>query len=262
MHSEPHDDFDLKIYNMKEKITGIVLGTVRHSDRHNVTGVYTRERGRISFLTPAGSSRQSRQTASCFQPLGIIEAQVSLNPNRDLQIPTAVSRATIWRTIYYDPMKMTVAMFLSEFLNRLLWDSPAEEALWDFIIQSVRLFDMSDNEISTANFHIAFLIGMMHMTGIFPDISEYTEGMEFDMKSGRMVLPFSLQGGARGFRIDAGRTVFIQKLARINYVNSRAFRFNGRERSEILEDILRYYGCHFPGCDRLRSLDILKEIFT
>ena len=63
-------------------------------------------------------------------------------------------------------------------------------------------------------------------------------------------------------RIDARRTSFLPKLGRISYANCHRFRFNGRERSEILDDILRYYGCHFPGCDRLKSLDILKEIFA
>lgn len=238
------------------------MGTVRHSDRHNVTGIYTRERGRMSFLTPAGSSRQSRQTASCFQPLSIVEAQVNINPTRDLHIPTGVARVEIWRSIYYEPMKMTIAMFLSEFLNRLLRDSPAEPALWDFIMQSVKLLDAIDDDTAIANFHITFLIGLMRLTGIFPELSEYSDGMEFDMKSGSMMLPFSLQGSVRGLRIDAKRAAFMPKLMRINYANSHHFRFSGKDRSDILNDILRYYGCHFPGCDHLKSLDILKEVFS
>lgn len=247
---------------MKEKIIGIVLGTVRHSDRHNVTGIFTRERGRMAFLTPTGTSRQSRQTASCFQPLSIVEAQVNINPTHDLHVPTAVARVEVWRTIYYEPRKMTVAMFISEFLGRLLRDSPAEPMLWDFISQSVKLLDTMDDDASIANFHITFLVGLMRMTGIIPDLGGYSPGMEFDMKSGRMVLPFSLQGGARGLRIDAERSSFLPKLIRINYANSHRFRFSGRERSEILNEILLYYGCHFPGCNHLRSLDILKEVFS
>ncbi len=246
---------------MKEKITGIVLGTVKHSDRHNVTGIYTRERGRMAFLTPAGTTPKSRQTASCFQPLSIVEAQVSIDPTRELHVPTAVSRVEVWRTMYYEPIKMTIAMFLSEFLGRLLRDSPSEPSLWDFIKQSVSLLDTIDDDTSIANFHIAFLVGLMRMTGIYPDLSEYTDGMEFDMKSGRMILPFSLQGGARSVRIDAERARVIPILVRINYANSRRFHFKGRERSEILDEILRYFGCHFPGCDHLKSLEILKEIF-
>lgn len=246
---------------MKENITGIVLSTIRHNDRHNVTNIFTRERGQMTFLIPAGSSKKSRQVSSCFQPLSIVEAQVSISPNRDFHVPTAVARAEIWRSIYYEPIKMTIAMFLSEFLNRLLRDSPAEPSLWDFIMQSVKFLDAIDNDTAIANFHITFLIGVMRLTGIFPDLSAYTAGMEFDMKSGRMVLPFSIHHGKQGLRIDAERAAFLPKLVRINYANSHRFRLNGHERSEILNDILRYYGCHFPGCDNLKSLDILKELF-
>ena len=246
---------------MKEHIRAIVLATVKHSDRHNVTGVYTRERGRMAFLTPAGSSKKSQPAASCFQPLSVIEAEVNVSATRDLHIPSAVTRATVWRTLYYDPLKVTVAMFLSEFLNRLLRDAPPEPEMWQFIADSIAFLDASDDAGSIANFHITFLIGLMRFTGIYPDLSGYTEGMEFDMKSGRMTFPFSLQGGGRGLRINAERSRFLPVLARINYANSRHFHFRGHERSEILDDILRYYGCHFPGSDRLKSLDVFKEVF-
>lgn len=42
---------------MKERITGIVLSSIRHSDRYNVTNVYTLEKGRLALLTPAGPGK-------------------------------------------------------------------------------------------------------------------------------------------------------------------------------------------------------------
>lgn len=245
---------------MKEPISCIVLGTVKHSDRHNVTSVYTRERGRIALLTPAGSSKKSRQTSAHLLPLSVVEAQVSISPTRELHIPSAISPIRVWHTIYYNPLKSTVVMFLSEFLNRLLRDAPAEQPLWDFIANSITFFDNADDSGSIANFHISFLIGMTHMMGIHPDLTNYSEGMEFDMKAGKTVLPFAMQSN-RGIRIDAHKTAFLPKLSRINYANARLFRFNGHERSEVLDDILKYFGCHFPGSDNLKSLSIIKEIF-
>ena len=245
---------------MKEKITGIVLGTIRHSDRHSVTSVYTRERGRMAFLTPAGSSRKSRQTSARLQPLSVFEAEVSISATRDLHMPTGVAPVKVWRTLYQDPMKVSVVMFLSEFLQRLLREAPPEPNMWDFIADSIALFDLMADPSSLANFHIAFLVGMMPLTGIKPDLDGYSPGMEFDMKAGVPVLPFSPLT-ARGVRIDAEKTALLPKLIRINYANARHFRFNGRERTLLLDKILRYYGCHFPGCDNLKSLEILKEIF-
>lgn len=246
---------------MKEQLSGIILGTVKHSDRHNVTSIFTRERGRMTLLTPAGTSKRSRQTSARLQPLSVVETQVNVSATRDLHIPSAIAPIKVWRTLYSDPLKTSVIMFLSEFLNRLLHDAPPESRLWDFIVNSTALFDLTTDSRAIANFHIAFLVGMAQMMGIYPDISNYMEGMEFDMKAGRMVLPFSLQS-FRGVRIGPEKSAYIPILLRINFSNARCFRFTGAQRSDLLNEILKYFGCHFPGCDRLKSPEILKEIFS
>ena len=245
---------------MRENISGIVLGTVKHNDRHNISNIYTRERGRIAVLAPAGSSKKSRQTTARLQPLSIIEAQVNLSSTREIHNLSGIQPIRIWKTLYYDPVKSSVTMLLSEFLTRLLRDAPPEPRLWDFISNSIRLLDATDNRNSIANFHITFLISLSSMMGIQPDVSDYQDGMEFDMKSGVMAYPFNATTSG-GDRIDATRSSFIPTLVRINYTNSGHFRFSGKERSEIVAAILKYYGLHFPGCDNLKSLDIFKEIF-
>ncbi len=246
---------------MKQHISGIVLGTVRHSDRHNVTNVYTRERGRMAFLSPAGSSKSSRQTAARLQPLSIIEAEANISPTRELHILSAILPIKVWKTLYYDPFKSSVVMFLSEFLTKLLREAPSEPRLWDFIANSMSILDATDNRIATANFHITFLISLSFMMGIQPDVSEYGDGMEFDMKSGTMAYPFSAISH-NGIRLDAYKTSFLPTILRINFANARFFRFSGKERSELLDHILKYYGLHFPGSDNLKSLEIMKEIFS
>ena len=246
---------------MKENITGIVLGMVKHNDRHNVTSIYTRERGRLAFLTPAGSSKSSRQTAARLQPLSIIEAQANISPTNDLHILSTILPLKVWRTLYYDPVKSTIVLFLSEFLSRLLREAPTEPRLWDFIANSMTVLDTTAHSTETANFHITFLISLSYLMGIQPDVSDYRDGMEFDMRSGSMVYPFSIMSpGSK--RLDAARSAFLPILTRINYANSRYFRFSGKERAELIEEILKYYGLHFPGSDNLKSLEIMKEIFT
>ncbi len=246
---------------MKEHISGIVLGTVKHSDRHNVTSIYTRERGRMAFLSPAGSSKSSRQTAARLQPMSIIEAEANISPTRDLHILSTILPIKVWKTLYYDPFKSSVVLFLSEFLTKLLREAPSEPRLWDFIANSMAILDATDNRIAAANFHITFLVSLTYMMGVQPDVSEYREGMEFDMKSGTLAFPFSAIS-PNGIRLDSIKTSFLPTLLRINFANARFFRFSGKERSELLDYILKYYGFHFPGSDNLKSLEIMKEIFS
>ena len=246
---------------MKENLRGIVLTGIRHSDRHNVTNIFTRERGRMAFLTPVGATKKGRSATSRLMPLSVVEIQANISATRDLHIPSSVAMSRMWRTIYFDPFKSSIAMFLAEFLQRLLHESPSEPQLWDFIADSMSLFDAMNDPVEVANFHITFLISLMPMMGIKPDIGDYAEGMEFDMKAGTIVYPFSVQD-VKGMRIDAARSSLLPKLIRMNYANSHHFRFKGSERSELLENILRYYGCHFPGCDNLKSLEVMREIYN
>ena len=245
---------------MKETITGIVLGTVKHSDRHNITNIYTRECGRLAFLAPAGISKKSKQISARLQPLSIIEAQANISSTRDIHNLSSIIPVKVWRTLYYDPLKSTVVLFLSEFLTRLLKDSPPEPNLWDFIANSISVFDATEDRTATANFHITFMISMSYMMGVQPDFSGYQDGMVFDMKSGTMVFPFNVLSPG-SLRIDATNSAFLPTLARINYANARHFKFSGKERSLLIDQILKYYGLHFPGCNNLKSLDIIKEIF-
>lgn len=245
---------------MKERITGIVLSSIRHSDRYNVTNVYTLEKGRLALLTPAGPGKGGRQTASRLQPLSVIEAQVNISATRELCIPSGINLLRVWRSIYYEPEKTTVVIFISEFLSRLLHDATQEPNVWRYIEDSIDYLDSSYDRTAIANFHITFLLGMMRLMGIQPDLSDYAEGMEFDMQAGITVLPYRISRGRT--RINAEKTSFLPKLQRMNFANSRHFHFNGKERSELLDLILKYYGCHFPGCYNLKSLDILKEVYV
>lgn len=243
---------------MKENLRGIVLATIRHSDKHNVTSLFTLERGRMSFLTPVGATKSGRRSAARLMPLGVVELQANISAGRDLHIPSAVTAVRVWKNIYLDPVKATVTMFLSEFLLRFLKDAPPEPTLWNYIVESMELFDYMTDKTAVANFHITFLIGLMHLAGIFPDLENYSAGMEFDMAAGSVVTPFTLQT-ARGVRVSAEKTAFLPNMARITFANSKYFRFSGRERGELLELILRYYGCHFPGCGNLKSLDVMRK---
>ncbi len=245
---------------MKENLKGIVLGSIRHSDRHNVTNVFTRERGRMALLTPVGATKRGRQAASRLMPMGVVEIQMTVSAIRDLHIPSSVTPLRIWRSLYFDPYKSTIVLFLAEFLQRILRDAPPEPRLWDFIVDAMGLFDAMTSARGVANFHIAFLVSMMPMMGIQPDLDNYRNGMEFDMKAGTMVFPFASRS-ERASMVDAEKAAFLPILSRMNFANAHIFRFNGRERSELLEKILKYYGCHFPGCDNLKSLDIMREVF-
>lgn len=241
---------------MTEKIRGIVLDIRKHTDRVSIVTLYTRSRGRLSFISPVGSGKSGKMRQARIQPLAVIDADINYKPVAELQRLGSFSLSEVWGELYFDPVKRLVTLFLGEFLNKLLRATMADENTWDYIYDSLRLFDKMQTGV--ADFHIAFLSSLLPFAGIQPDGSEYRDGYFFDMQSGVFVdsrpsHPDFLSGA------DARLAAI---LCRINYSTIRTLRLNGRNRNEILKELLHYYAIHFPGISGLQSLDIIHEIFS
>lgn len=237
------------------RVTGLTLGTVRHSDRFNITSLYTRSHGRISLLTPAGGGRSARMTASRLQPLSLVEADVNFVAGRSIFSFRNLSLPEVRSSLYFDPVKSSLTMFMAEFLGRFLRDANPEPALFDWIAATVSLLDSLPGHM--ANFHIAFLMELLGPAGIMPDVATYFPDYGFDMRSG-VFAPFP---SSRSVWVPADKAAFIPLFSRMTLRNCSRFRLSGERRREILQLLLKYYSTHFPGLDNLKSPDILTEIF-
>ena len=69
---------------MEQKITGIVLHTLKYNDTSNIVDIYTEQSGRASFLVKIPRSRKSGVQAVLFQPLSIIEVEADVRPTNGL----------------------------------------------------------------------------------------------------------------------------------------------------------------------------------
>lgn len=243
---------------MLERIEGLVIDTVRYSDRFNIVTLYTRTRGRVSFLSPVGTGRNGRLRNARLLPLSAVSADVRFVATRSLQTLGAVIPATIWRDLYFDPAKSAVTMFITEFLNAFLRQSEPDEALYDYIMASVRALD-SAGPRACANMHIAFLTGLLPHAGILPSLDDARPGARqwFDMREGTL----SNYPPTHRDIVDWGCTSRLPLLLRITTANCGHYRFSRDERRKVLDTLLRYYAVHYPGLGTLKSPDILAETF-
>ncbi len=239
-----------------EKITGIVIDIVRHTDRANVITLFTSTRGRLSFISPVGKGRTGLQRNSRLMLLSAIEVDVNFRENRPLQMLGRIAPAAIWRNIYFDPVKSSIAMFMSEFLNRYLRDAQPDSPLWEYTLRMISLLDEAGKE--TVNVHLAFLKGCLYFAGIYPEISDYESGDYFDMRSG---LAVAERPDHRDFLIPSEAARFMA-LLHSDLMDSAVYRILPGGRREALGWLLRYYSVHFPGLSSLKSPAILAELFS
>lgn len=240
------------------RITGIVIDTVKHTDRHNVVTLYTREQGRISFVTPAGGGKKGARRSALFMPLSIISADIRQDATRELQFMSSPARHTIHSHIYSHPVKSAISIFIAEFLNHFLRHAEADPPLWDYIANSISILDRAQRGI--ANQHLAFLIGLLPYSGIFPDLSDAIAHPErdfwLDMREGITTQFHPLHRD----NIEPDMVRALPSLLKMRPRNCYIYPLNGALRRTILDNLLRYYSIHFPGIQNLKSPAVLKEL--
>lgn len=240
---------------MYDKLHGIVLNTVKYSDRNNIVHIYTDVHGLMSFAVQQGATRAARMRNSMLMPLSLVSLEGRIVPGRDLAGMRDLQSAEALMNIYCDPVKNAIAMFMSEVLTHVIQEHERNDAMYTYIYNSVRLLNSATQGV--ANFHICFLFHLGALLGIEPDVSSYREGYWFNMSEGTFA---SGPSGGRYLRPEQARIIVL--LSRMRYSNMHLFRFNREQRNEVLDVILDYYRLHNSTLGTLRSPDILKQLFV
>lgn len=241
---------------MYEKLKGIVLNTIRYSDKHNIVHIYTDGRGLMSFAVPQGKTHAARMRNAMLMPLSLIDLEATMRNGHELSMLREVRRNYPLATLYSDPIKNAIALFISELLAHVIQEPEGNSYLFRYIEQSVQLLEQMPDQI--ANFHICFLFHLGAHLGIQPNLESYRKGYWFDMTEGVFV-PAAVRGHDL---LQPQEAQVIHLLSRMTFSNMTVFRFNREERNRMLDVIIGYYRLHNAAIGTLRSPDILKQLFV
>lgn len=241
---------------MLQKIKGIVLHSLKYNDTSQIVDVYTDLHGRVSYMVPVSRSRKSKVSGALFLPLALIEFESDYRPNVSIHRMKEVKALHVFQSLPYDPYKSSIALFLSEFLYRVLREEAENVPLFTYLIYSIRWLDVCER--SCANFHLVFLMRLSRFLGLYPNLDDYYPGVCFDLRNacftGRVPLHTDY--------IAADEASRLVKLMRMNYDTMHLFEMSRTERLRCLEVMNDYYRLHVPGFPPLKSLDVLKELFS
>jgi DNA repair protein RecO (recombination protein O) len=241
---------------MLEKTRGIVLNQIKYTDSGIVARFYTREFGRLSLIVKGMRNRKSGKHNILFQPLFILDLEVYYKESREMQSIREFSVAYTPYDIYTDIRKSSVAIFLGEVLSSVLKEESPNEELYDFVEDSIKYFETCREGF--ANFHLAFLAGLSSFLGFEPGKKTEQSDIFFDMKNGNFVsLP-----PVHGNYSNPENSSILAELFVSSYDNVKNIPLSGFQRNEVLDDLLGYFYIHLPGLSRIRSLEVLKEVFS
>lgn len=201
-------------------------------------------------------SRKTGNRSVLFQPLFILDLELYYKASREMQNLKEFSVFFTPYDIYSNIKKSAVAMFLGEVLTSVLKEESPHEEMFDFIEKSIIYFDKCKE--GYANFHIAFLARLSSFLGFEPGRKVDKDNMFFDMLNGVFVRVPPVHGNYANEEISPILSDFFLS----SYDSASNISLTGKVRNDILEILVRFYSLHLPGLKKVRSLEVLKEVFS
>lgn len=240
---------------MLQKTVGIVLRNIKYSDSSNIVELFTESSGNVSVIIRIPRSKKAAVQPVLFRPLSFVEFEADFRQTSNLQRVTHAKCYLPYRSIPYDPVKASIALFLSEFLYRALRQETENRPLFAYLLYSLKWLDECEQGYS--NFHLVFLIRISRFLGLYPNLDHYHRGACFDLVNAGFVSgrPFHTSW------LSAEESSAMMRLMRMNYETMHLFGMNRRERNRCLVLINEYYRLHLPDFPVLKSLEILTGMF-
>jgi DNA repair protein RecO (recombination protein O) len=240
---------------MLTKTQAIVLHSLKYGETRLIVDMFTRSQGRQSFIVSIPKSVKGKIKKQLFQPLTLLEIEYDLRPKLQLQKLSDVRLASPFSSIPFDPNKLSISLFIAEFLYYALRSEQRNEPLFDYIVNSIQWLDAQTNRF--ANFHLVFLMRLSRFLGFYPNLEHYQAGDYFDLRES-VFLP--VPPVHRDF-LHPQEAEKIQLMMRMDFPTMHLFRMSHQERNRLLEVSLIYYRLHIPDFPELKSVSVLQELY-
>lgn len=247
--------FALSLQHMLTKTQAIVLHSLKYGETRLIVDMFTRSQGRQSFIVSIPKSVKGKIKKQLFQPLTLLEIESDLRPKLQLQKLSDVRLASPFSSIPFDPNKLSISLFIAEFLYYALRSEQHNEPLFDYIVNSIQWLDAQTDRF--ANFHLVFLMRLSRFLGFYPNLDHYQTGDYFDLRESVFL---STPPVHRDF-LHPQEAEKIQLMMRMDFPTMHLFRMSHQERNRLLEVSLIYYRLHLPDFPELKSVSVLQELY-
>ena len=220
---------------MITKTKGIVLNYIKYGDTSIICKIYTKSFGVQSYIIN-GIRNSKSKNIGLYQPLNILDLVVYNKKNSGLNRIKESKLDHPYNSLHLHIKKVSICFFLSEFLSKILQTEEDHENKFEFIINSLIVFDNLKDSYS--NFHIQFLIKFSKYYGI--DILDHSQMTGTKNKN------------------DIG--TFIEECINNDY--EVKIKSNNILRNNVINLIIEYYSRNLDVNIKLNSTSILKEIFN
>ncbi len=240
---------------MLEKCKAIVLKTSKYSDNSIIVNCYTDIFGKISFILSSTRGKKAKNKIALFQTLSLLELDIYYKEKREIQRIKEAHLSTPFLTLSNDIIKSSISFFLAELVFKVLKENENNLELYTFIENSIKFLDLSTVKKQISNFHLAFMIQLSKYIGFFP-LQNYSEQNNcFNLQKGLFVNCKQ----TTDLVLEHNLSLILVQLIKTGYNNKLSL--NRKQRNDLLLKLVSYFNLHLESNIKIKSINILAEIF-
>ena len=239
---------------MDDKVQGLVLQAIPYGDTSLVVKVYTLNYGLQSYLVKGVRSRASRNHIAFFQPMTFLHYVQKGSPKPSglayLKDPELLYA---YQSIPLVMNKSAILMYLAELLSHTLTQQERNDALFQFVYQSVVWLDLVD--ANYANFPLYFTLELCRFLGFYPQTGSQQASI-FDMMEGHFVSTEP----PHPYYFSKENSSVLASLLNKSIDEVSAITLSGVQRNALLDGLITFMRLHAPVVKALQSHEVLREV--
>jgi DNA repair protein RecO (recombination protein O) len=229
---------------MLHKTRGIALNYIRFRETSIIVKIYTEEFGIQSYIVNGIRSAKSKTNRiALFQPLTLLDLVVyHKSKEQTIHRLSEVRCSLPFRSLPFDFVKSSIALFITELLVKTLREEEANEPLFQFLLEAIVYLEQADAHFE--NFHLQFLAKFSFYLGFG---AESVREIEEQLTENLYPYPLepAMREALRGFlHLPFDYTANLTRL----------------QRSKLLDTLVFYFKIHLEGLGEIKSLEVLREL--
>lgn len=207
----------------------IILHYTRFQEKSIILHTLSSDKGRCSLMV-----RNASRDMAFFQPLNILECELTANPHSSLSNAKDFHDAAALLGIRTSAGKNAISMFMAEMVYRAVKEGCEEPGLYEWLKGEILLLNAMESDF--ANFHLRFLLDFASAMGFCPSYES--------------MLPFTGE-----------YTSAVMDMAGCDFAAAMLVKLTGSQRSAICARLLKFLEFHLESPLHIRSLSVLAELF-
>lgn len=220
---------------MIAKTRGIVFRFTKFRETSIIVTIFTENFGLQSYMVNGVRSKSGK--IALYQPLTLLNLVVYHRENANIERIKEVSCYHQYQSLTADVKKSTIAMFISELLNRTVKHESHSREIFEFLSESLVAIDKLGEAFENA--HLIFMIRLSRYLGFGPQFVNEILGARITDEDTARVLKQLLQAA------------YTDHIGMTNV-----------QRRNILDLLIRFYAEHIENLGEFKSVQVLREVLS